>query len=399
VRSSSLLGEGEVAVTSYHPGSKATAERWALRRAALWVLLASRLIALWGVRWDIQWHVVIGRDSFWIAPHLMTYAGVSGVVLVAFGILLWETGRPVGGTGTLRVLGLRGTRGFHVTAWGAAITVAAAPIDDLWHRLFGLDVTIWSPPHLLGFLGGAVSSLGSFLIAREVYPPVSRARLVALVLAGAWLYTGLQPVIEPGYLVAYRHGGIGFHTFAMLASLLLPLPLVTTARLTGLRWAPALVAAVMLVATLAGLGVARAGFAWLQPVPAVEEAIAADPTSPIALAHEIAAKNRTGPGVTAAGVARLLAVLPPLVMAAVDARRRPVAATVGYGVSLFVLVGWQLAASPAFRPVVPGPLETTAALGLTIAAAVIGGLAARRLSDALAAAEDATVAGTTPRVT
>ena len=87
-------------MTSYHPGSRATAERWALRRAALWALLAWRLIALWGVRWDIQWHVVIGRDSFWIAPHVMTYAGVSGIVLVAFGILLWETGRPVGATGT-----------------------------------------------------------------------------------------------------------------------------------------------------------------------------------------------------------------------------------------------------------------------------------------------------------
>jgi hypothetical protein len=77
-------------------------------------------------------------------------------------------------------------------------------------------------------------------------------------------------------------------------------------------------------------------------------------------------------------------------MAAVDPRRRPVAATVGYGVSLSVLVGWQLAVSPAFRPLVPGALETTAALGLTVAAGVTGGLAARRLSDALAAAADST---------
>ena len=137
----------------------------------------------------------------------------------------------------MRVLGLRGTRGFHVAAWGAAITVAAAPIDDLWHRLFGIDVTVWSPPHLLGFLGGAVSALGGFVIAREAYPPASRLRLVALVLTGAWLYTGLQPVIEPAYLLAYRHGGIAFHAFAMLAALLLPAALVTAARLTGLRGA------------------------------------------------------------------------------------------------------------------------------------------------------------------
>jgi hypothetical protein len=46
----------------------------AVRRAALWTLLLSKLIAGWGVQWDIQWHVLIGRDSFWIPPHVMTYA-------------------------------------------------------------------------------------------------------------------------------------------------------------------------------------------------------------------------------------------------------------------------------------------------------------------------------------
>jgi hypothetical protein len=377
-------------VTSYHPGAKAAAERQALRRAALWTLLTARLITLWGVRWDIQWHVQIGRDSFWIAPHLMTYAGVSTVVLVSFGLLLWETGRPVTGTGTetVRVLGLRGTRGFHVAAWGAALTVAAAPIDDLWHRLFGIDVTVWSPPHLLGFLGGAVSALGGFVIAREAYPPASRLRLVALVLTGAWLYTGLQPVVEPAYLVAYRHGGIGFHAFAMLAALILPAALVTAARLTGLRWAPVLVAAVALAAALAGLAVARAGFAWIAPVPAVDEAIAADPASPIALAHEIARKNGTAAGTTAGAAGRVLGLIPPLVMAAVDPRRRPGAATAAYGIAVFVLTGWQLASSPAFRPLAPDAVETAAALGLVVVAAVAGGLAARRLSDALAAAAD-----------
>jgi hypothetical protein len=64
---------------------------WPLRRAALWTLLASKLLAGWGVQWDIQWHVLIGRDSFWIPPHVMTYAGVGLAVVVSFGVLAWET--------------------------------------------------------------------------------------------------------------------------------------------------------------------------------------------------------------------------------------------------------------------------------------------------------------------
>src|SRR5262249_30241707 len=106
-----------------------------VRRAVLWALLVSKLLASWGVRWDIQWHVRIGRDSFWIAPHVMTYAGVSLVVLLSFGVLAWETYAARDGRGTMRVLGLTGTRGYHVAAWGVSVTVLAAPIDDLWHRL------------------------------------------------------------------------------------------------------------------------------------------------------------------------------------------------------------------------------------------------------------------------
>src|SRR5262245_33001738 len=148
------------------------------RRAALWTLLAAKLLAGWGVQWDIEWHVVVGRDTFWIPPHVMTYAGVALAVVVSFGVLAAETAvalrgrRPVGRPGERRrVLGLWATPAFPLAAWGIALTVLAAPVDDLWHRLFGLDVTLWSPPHLLGIAGSAVNTWACLVIAREVYGP------------------------------------------------------------------------------------------------------------------------------------------------------------------------------------------------------------------------------------
>jgi hypothetical protein len=48
---------------------------------------------------------------------------------------------------------------------------------------------------------------------------------------------------------------------------------------------------------------------------------------------------------------------------------------------------------------VPGALETAVGLGLVGVAALVGGQAARRLSDALAAAADAASGARTPRVT
>jgi hypothetical protein len=362
----------------------------AVRRAVLWAILASKLLASWGVRWDIQWHVRIGRDSFWIAPHVMTYAGVSLVVLLSFGVLVWETyvariaGHSRGGQGTMRVLGLTGTRGYHVAAWGISVTVLAAPIDDLWHRLFGLDVTIWSPPHLMGFLGGMLNTIGCLLIALEAYPPQSLARVAALTVSGAWLYGTLDRVLEPAPLVAYQHGGARFYTYVILAALLLPLALVVTPRLTGRRSTPIALLLVVAASGLVGGQIARAGFAWLQPVSVIDAEIAKDPTSPIALAHEIARKNGTVPA-EAGRFLMLVGLIPAVVMMALDPRRRAVGASVGWAVALFVIYGAILGGSPAFHPMAPDAAATALALGVTVAAAILGGLAARQLSDHLAA--------------
>jgi hypothetical protein len=358
-----------------------------LRRVALWTLLASKLIAGWGVQWDIQWHVLIGRDSFWIPPHVMTYAGVALAVLVSFGVLAWETliGRPDRSQGSppeLRDLGLTGTRGFHLAAWGIALTVLAAPIDDLWHRLFGLDVTLWSPPHLLGIVGAVVNSFACLVIAREVYPERSRARLAALVLTGAVLYGGLHLTVDPSTRVAYLQGGVLFYTLAILSALILPLAHVPTARLSNRRWAPLALLAVLIGLGLIGQQIAHKGFEIMQPVSVIDEEILKDPTSPIAVATLMARKEGVPAGQTG-GRRHLFALWPALAMVLVDPRRRPIAATLAYAIALFAMLAWRLPSRPSLAAMAPGAPETLVALLLTLAAALLAGYTARWLSNAL----------------
>src|SRR5262249_10535169 len=251
-------------------------------------------------------------------------------------------------------------------------------------RLFGLDVTLWSPPHLMGFLGGMLNTIGCLLIALEAYPAPSLAGLAALTVSGAWLYGSLDRVLEPASLVAYQHGGPRFYTFTMLAALLLPLALVGTTRLTRSRGTPIVLLLVVTASALIGGQIARAGFAWLQPASVIDEEVAKDPTSPIALAHEIARKNGTAPG-DAGSFLILMGLIPAAVMVALDPRRRPVAATVSWAVALFVIYGASLARSPAFRPMAPGAAATALAFGVTLAAATLGGRGARGLSNFLIA--------------
>ena len=182
--------------------------------------------------------------------------------------------------------------------------------------------------------------------------------------------------------MAYRRGGVFFYTLAILSALILPSALVTTARVARTRWAPVLVLLVLIPTGIVGARIAQLGFAWLEPVSVIEQEIAKDSQSPIALAHTIATKNGTTPGRTG-GVLHIAALLPAVVMAALDPRRRPRLATVGYAAALFVAVGVVLSGRPAFTPLLPGPADTLAAFALTIVAAVIGGTVARGLSDSV----------------
>ena len=37
------------------------------------------------------------------------------------------------------------------------------PLDDIWHRIFGQDVTLWGPTHLMMIGGAGLSTLAALL--------------------------------------------------------------------------------------------------------------------------------------------------------------------------------------------------------------------------------------------
>jgi len=338
----------------------------AWRRAALWALLGAKVVAGWGLGWDIRWHLLIGRDSFWIPPHVMTYAAVTAAACISFGVLLLETWAARGGArgpDTLAVAGLVGTRGFHLAWWGMALVLVAAPIDDLWHRLFGIDVTLWSPPHLLGLAGGQINTLACLVIACELWPAPSRARTAALVLGATFLLGSFEIVLDPSWRVAFLHGGVLFYTWPTLGAALLGFALGLGARLAGSRSLPLVAAAGAVLVQASIVVVADAGFALTRPVSGIEEAIAADPTSPIAIAHEMARRNGSWPPGRSV-TSRLFPLLPAALLVVLDARRRPGVAGLGFGAALFAVYAAFALASPALAHVLPGAAESAAAAAL-----------------------------------
>jgi hypothetical protein len=361
----------------------------AMRRAAVWALLVSKLTAGWGLGWDIRWHVLIGRDSFWIPPHLLTYASVTAAVLVAFGVVAVETWVARSGrlpTDSVRVAGLVGTPGFHLVWLGMALILVAAPIDDLWHRLFGIDVTLWSPPHLLGLAGAQVSTLALLIVPLEVWPARSRARLAALFVAGTFLFGTFAIVGDPAGRLAFLYGGLRFFTWPVLMAVFTAFSLTLTTRLVGWRWAPVVVIACSLLVQLSTWAVSDLGFALSRPTSVIDQVLAADDgTSPIAVAHEMARRNRGTPGRSL--TARVLPLLPAVVLALVDVRRRWAAASLAMGATLFAVASYSMVRAPAFAHVVPGLGTFGAGLVLTVAGAVAGAWLAVRMAARVAHAD------------
>lgn len=106
------------------------------RYYVLW-LLAMALTEV-GSTLDVSWH--FGHIFDEISPsHLTSFAGVCLMVALLYWALVRERARVVG----LERTALR------VGAVALAIGILDMPFDLLWHITFGVDITTWSPTHLM----------------------------------------------------------------------------------------------------------------------------------------------------------------------------------------------------------------------------------------------------------
>ena len=133
----------------------------------------SALIAVFGFYWDVAKHIDTGRDPspFGTPAHYPILVGLAGLALAGYvGIML---GTGPGGERARIPTALRLTSDWHVPLGSAliflcgAFALAGFPLDDVWHRLFGQDVTLWGPTHVLMIGGASLSMLGAWVLMVE----------------------------------------------------------------------------------------------------------------------------------------------------------------------------------------------------------------------------------------
>lgn len=213
--------------------------------AALLGLSAAQLVT--GAFWDASMHILTGEipagaDFLW-PPHLMIYGAfllsfaVSGMAIGLVTLSGWRTGQRDPRRW------LRRNPYLGAVALASLYSLLAIPGDALWHALYGIDLTAWSPPHV--FLGVTscivlISALGLLAqsraaAARPGLHDAAALELLSLMLNVAYLIGVIEwelpgvhnPLVDarPIWLYPLVGGALAFFT------------LLLAKRLVAFRWA------------------------------------------------------------------------------------------------------------------------------------------------------------------
>lgn len=163
---------------------------WMLRMTLGFVALLGSIIFVLGTSWDVQWHLLIGRDRTLIPPHLVMLSGValSGFAGLAAILIetLWARRNPLlVRNSTSFADAFHGSLGAYVVGFAALNSAIAFPLDAYWHSLYGIDVSIWAPFHVMIIMGMGIVALGA------AYMLMSATNLA--------VRAGVQRVVRLGY--------------------------------------------------------------------------------------------------------------------------------------------------------------------------------------------------------
>ena len=200
-----------------------------------------------GLLWDISWHLSVGRDSLFSAPHLAIYLGglLGGL---GGGYQMFKTtfaGNKTEKARSVWFWGFRAPLGALFAVWGALAMLTSAPFDDWWHNAYGLDVEILSPPHSLLAMGLIMVQLGAILtllsyqnyLESKVSSTENQRNLKITRLLFVASFGMVLAVLNMLFWEEMGRSDMHLSSFYKVGGLVFPLFLVAAGRASQLKWA------------------------------------------------------------------------------------------------------------------------------------------------------------------
>ena len=131
---------------------------------------SSLIVALLGFLWDVSLHAGRGRDEGPLAnpAHYLILYGLFALFIAGMSAVVWPRDGVKPGIASVKITRqwYAPVAGIYIAACGLYALIGF-PLDDVWHRLFGQDVTLWGPTHLMLIGGAGLSTAGIILLRRE----------------------------------------------------------------------------------------------------------------------------------------------------------------------------------------------------------------------------------------
>jgi hypothetical protein len=166
-------------------------------------LVFGAFCSVFGLALDFNWHTDVGPDTFFTLPHLVLYSGVAigGItclVAVLYSTWLYYHGQSLFPETSLSPLfGIfRAPPSFIIGGFAVLLFFGYGFFDELWHTIYGFDVTVLSPPHiglmLSMFINVAVAIVVFMSVKTQWLKRLGVALTTAIMLTGT--VTTLQAV-------------------------------------------------------------------------------------------------------------------------------------------------------------------------------------------------------------
>ncbi len=131
---------------------------------------SSLVVALLGFMWDVSLHAGRGRDEGPLAnpAHYLILYGLFALFIAGMSAVIFTRDGQKPGIASVRITRrwYAPVAGIYIAACGFYALIGF-PLDDIWHRLFGQDVTLWGPTHIMLIGGAGLATAGIILLHRE----------------------------------------------------------------------------------------------------------------------------------------------------------------------------------------------------------------------------------------
>jgi hypothetical protein len=147
-------------------GRKFNRPPWVALPMALFI--ATLICALFGFIWDVSLHIGKGRDPGPLANPAHYFILFGLFLLFIAGCLACVLPYDKPGASAVKI-----TRTWYAPVGGVLMAgcgmyaLLGFPLDDIWHRIFGQDVTLWGPTHLMMIGGAGFSTLSALMLNHE----------------------------------------------------------------------------------------------------------------------------------------------------------------------------------------------------------------------------------------